>query len=77
MSKLPAIKPKDMCHFIESLGYECVRQRGSHRFYKHPKKLRYTTIPVHNTDLGKGLLRKILKDIDQSPESFLLQYNKK
>jgi len=65
-----------MCNFVETLGYICIRQKGSHRFYKHPMMHRYTTIPVHNIDLGKGLLRKILKDIDLTPELFIKTYSK-
>ncbi len=44
-------------------GWVEVRQRGSHHFKKEGFSY-LVTIPVHgNEDLGKGLERKILKDL--------------
>jgi predicted RNA binding protein YcfA (HicA-like mRNA interferase family) len=41
-----------------------------HRRYVHPDGRR-TTVPFHaGQDIGRGLLRKILKDIELSPEEF-------
>jgi predicted RNA binding protein YcfA (HicA-like mRNA interferase family) len=38
--------------------------------FRHPKG-RWTTVPVHKgKDLGKGILRKILKDADISVGEF-------
>jgi len=44
--------------------------RGSHIRFKHPDRRR-TVVPVHgNEDLGKGLLRTILNQIDLSKEEY-------
>ncbi len=48
-----------------------VRQRGSHKFFRHPDG-RTATVPDHRgEDLGRGILSKILRDAETSPEEFL------
>lgn len=52
------------------LGFTCIRQSGSHAVYHHPDG-RWTTVPAHKgRDLGKGILRKILKDAKISVDEF-------
>jgi len=46
-----------------------LRQQGSHKCFVHPDG-RQTVIPFHNEDIGRGLLRKILRDIDISVDSY-------
>ncbi len=71
MSRLPQVSPQRMCQVLERLGFELIRQRGSHRFYRHPDG-RATVVPFHpGEDLGRGLVRKILRDIEISREEFL------
>jgi len=51
-------------------GFERVRQKGSHVFYRHPDG-RTTTIPHHSgRDLARPLIREILREIDLAPEQF-------
>lgn len=71
MSKLKIITSSDMCRLLEKYGFEAIRQKGSHRFYKHSDG-RTTVVPVHAADLDRTLVRKILKDIDLSID----EYNK-
>lgn len=53
------------------LGFEAVRQTGSHVFYAHPDG-RTTTVPRHpGEDIDPTLVRKIIKDIRVSREEFL------
>jgi predicted RNA binding protein YcfA (HicA-like mRNA interferase family) len=54
---------------LEKLGFSCTRKsKGSHFRYKH-RDGRKTTIPVHKgKDIRRGLLRKILRDVDISIE---------
>jgi len=71
MSQLPTLRVKQIIKFIEKLGFELVRQKGSHCFYRHPDG-RATVIPVHSReDIGRGLFLEILKDIKISPKEFL------
>ena len=52
------------------LGFERVRQRGSHVFYRHPDG-RTTTIPHHKgRDIARPLIREILREVELSPDEF-------
>lgn len=65
---LPALRAKDLARVLTSLGFNPIRQRGSHQFWQH-KDGRATVLPRHSgTNLGTGLLRKILRDIELSPD---------
>lgn len=60
-----------MIGFLRSLGFAQIRQRGSHRFFAHPDG-RTATVPDHRgEDLGRGIVRSILRDADQAPEDFV------
>jgi predicted RNA binding protein YcfA (HicA-like mRNA interferase family) len=69
MSKLKIITSSQMCTLLESDGFENVRQRGSHRFYRHADG-RTTVVPMHASVLDRTLIRKILKDIDMSIDEY-------
>ena len=59
-----------MARVLRHLGFQLLRQRGSHAYYRHPDG-RITVLPVHRgEDIGRGLLRAILRDIEVSPEDF-------
>jgi predicted RNA binding protein YcfA (HicA-like mRNA interferase family) len=56
---------------LERAGFVAVRQRGSHVFLRHSDG-RVTVVPVHKgEDLGRGILRKILRDAELTSEEFL------
>jgi predicted RNA binding protein YcfA (HicA-like mRNA interferase family) len=68
MSHLPVLKPLEVASRLEALGFVEVRQRGSHKQYRHSDG-RCTTVPFHKgRDISPVLLRKISKDINISPE---------
>jgi len=59
-----------MDRVLLSLGFQPVRQKGSHVFYRHADG-RVTTVPKHpGRDLSRPLIREILRDIDLTPEQF-------
>ena len=65
------LKARDIMRVLNSLGFDGVRQRGSHIFFQH-RDGRTTLVPKHGgEDVGRGLLRQILKEIETSPEEFL------
>ncbi|MFH1831276.1 MAG: type II toxin-antitoxin system HicA family toxin [bacterium] len=71
MTKLPTISGKDLVKIIIKLGFSIARQKGSHLILKHSDG-RVTVVPCHNNeDLDKGLLKKILRDIDMSMDDFI------
>ena len=65
--KLPVLKPEELIRALEKLGFSCTRKsKGSHFRYKHSDGRR-TTVPIHKgKDISRGLLRKILRDVDIS-----------
>ncbi len=70
MSKLPALKAKDIIRVLLKLGFSKARQKGAHICFKHSDG-RFTLVPFHNReDIGRGLVRQILKEIEMTPEEF-------
>jgi predicted RNA binding protein YcfA (HicA-like mRNA interferase family) len=66
------LKPRQVIAVIERMGFVEIRQRGSHKQFRHIDG-RVTTIPDHRgRDLSPNLLRKILEDIHVKPEDFLM-----
>ena len=71
MTRLPAVSGERVVRALERAGFILVRQRGSHIFLRHPDG-RATVVPVHKgEDLGRGILRRILRDAELSREEFL------
>lgn len=60
-----------MLKILRMLGFELVRVNGSHHFFFNSITKKTATVPVHaNENLGIGLLKAILRDIDLSAEEF-------
>lgn len=72
MSRLPIVGFKEMERLLLRLGFESVRQKGSHIFYRHPDG-RTTTLPKHP---GKDLARPLIREIELTPEEFTTLLNK-
>jgi predicted RNA binding protein YcfA (HicA-like mRNA interferase family) len=71
MGKVPVLKPHEVSALLESLGFREIRQRGSHKQYRHPDG-RSTTVPYHRgRDISPVLLRLIAKDIGMTVEELL------
>ena len=75
--KLDVISYSELTKILKSMGFEMIRQKGSHQIYKHPDG-RQTVIPFHKgEDIGKGLLKSILNDpvipLSQQIMKFLVQ----
>jgi predicted RNA binding protein YcfA (HicA-like mRNA interferase family) len=65
------LKPRQVIAALQQLGFVEVRQRGSHKQFRHSDG-RMTTVPDHKgRDVSPGLLRQILEDIRVSAEDFL------
>lgn len=70
MNRLPTIDARTMERALLHLGFEAVRQRGSHVFYRHSDG-RTTTVPRHSgRDLARPLVREILREIELSSAEF-------
>ncbi len=71
MGHLPVLKPREIILLLETLGFVEVRQRGSHKQFRHANG-RCTTVPCHaGRDISPVLLRQIAKDIGLSVDEFL------
>jgi len=70
LPELRPAKPDEVTRVLEKMGFARIRQSGSHAVYHHTDG-RWTTVPMHKgRDLGKGILRKILKDAKISTAEF-------
>ena len=70
MSRLPIVRFRQIERVLLHLGFQAVRQKGSHVFYRHPDG-RTTTVPNDpGRDLARPLVREILREIDLTTEDF-------
>ena len=71
MGSLPVLKTVEVIRLLERLGFVQVRQKGSHRQFRHPDG-RGTTVPDHRgRDLSPFLLRQIARDIGMTADELL------
>ena len=71
MARLPRVSGRDAARAFASVGYEIVRQRGSHIRLRDATGARPPlTIPDHR-ELKSGLLRRLLRDAGMSFEEFI------
>jgi predicted RNA binding protein YcfA (HicA-like mRNA interferase family) len=64
MTKLPSLTGEQVIKALNKAGFQVVRQRGSHKYLKHPDN-RATVVPSHKGEtIGPGLLRKIIHDTE-------------
>jgi len=70
MPKLPVISGKKAIKKLEKVGYQIIRQKGSHvRLRCSDKTRKLITVPLHHT-LKSGLLHEIIKDANLTVEEF-------
>ena len=68
--KLKPVKAEKIIKVLSKLDFQIVRRKGSHVIMKHPDG-RVTVIPVHKgEELGRGILREIIKDAKVNKEEF-------
>jgi predicted RNA binding protein YcfA (HicA-like mRNA interferase family) len=71
MPSRPTLRADKLIRALERAGFQAVRQRGGHVRLKHDDG-RVVTVPVHSgQDVGRGLLRKILRAAELTPDEFL------
>ena len=72
MGTVPVLRPREVITILETLGFVEVRQRGSHKQFRHADG-RGTTVPVHGgRDIDPLLLRRIAADIGMTVQEFLV-----
>ena len=71
MGSIPVLKPKEVVSILAKLGFKEVRQRGSHKLFRHADG-RTTTVPFHSgRDISPILLRQIANDIELTIDEFI------
>ena len=71
MTRLAPISARELQTILSRLGFRLVRQKGSHALWQHDDG-RVTIVPVHRgEDIGRGLLRQILRDVGIDLEEFV------
>ncbi|HEC14018.1 MAG TPA: type II toxin-antitoxin system HicA family toxin [Acidiferrobacteraceae bacterium] len=71
MPGIPVLKSREVIAILTTLGFVEVRQRGSHKQFRHFDG-RATTVPVHQgRDISPILLRQIAKDIGLTLTEFV------
>jgi len=77
MTRLPIVDFITMERFLVKLGFNAIRRKGSHVFYRHPDG-RTTTLPDHKgRDISRPLAREILREIEITPEQFIQELKRK
>ena len=68
MPKLPVLEGQALVVALQKASFQITRQKGSHVRLRHPDG-RVVTVSIHQgKELGRGLLRKILRDAEWSLE---------
>jgi predicted RNA binding protein YcfA (HicA-like mRNA interferase family) len=71
MTKLPPLKAREVVKGLQTLGFEKVRQKGSHAIFHH-QDCRRAPIPIHPAKtVSPYLLSDILKQLGIDEDEFL------
>ncbi|MDO9464506.1 MAG: type II toxin-antitoxin system HicA family toxin [bacterium] len=69
--RLPSLNARQIIKILRNHGFVLARQSGSYAIFRHSDGRR-TTIPVHGKkDIGRGLLRQIMRDTEISLDDLL------
>lgn len=69
--RLPAVRPRQLVRVLERKGWRLDRTTGSHQVFVHDVVPHPVVVPMHNKDIGRGLLVRILQDAEISRDDFL------
>jgi predicted RNA binding protein YcfA (HicA-like mRNA interferase family) len=70
MPSIPLLRPRDVVRAFEQLGWQTVRQRGSHIILTKPGSLTTLSIPNHE-QVARGTLRALIVKAGLTVEEFL------
>jgi predicted RNA binding protein YcfA (HicA-like mRNA interferase family) len=77
MTRLPALKAREVARGLQVLGFEKVRQKGSHAIFHH-SDCRRAPLPVHPArTISPYLLSDILKQLEITEDKFLQAIDRK
>ena len=71
MTRLPPLKAREVIKGLQALGFERIRQKGSHAIFHH-EDCRRALIPIHPAKtISPYLLSDILKQLEIEEDEFL------
>ena len=70
MPLLPLVSGDDLVKALQKVGFEWERTAGSHMILVNVAEGRTLSVPRHR-ELGRGLLRRLVRDAGLSVEEFL------
>jgi predicted RNA binding protein YcfA (HicA-like mRNA interferase family) len=70
VSKLPSISGKECIQVLEQIGFYQKRRESSHIIMRRDEPFAQVVVPDHS-ELAKGTLRAIIRDIELSVEEFV------
>jgi len=77
MGIIPMLKSREIIRVLLKAGFKIIRQSGSHVRLIHGKNTqRQTTVPIHNADIPREILKEILKQAKISIRDFLILLKK-
>ena len=68
--RLPQVTAKELIAALKHAGFELDHQTGSHADLYNPVTRRQTVVPMHAGDIGRGLLKKIIKQAGLTEDTF-------
>ena len=68
--KLVPLSPEKTIKILEKFGFRQLRQKGSHLILAN-KEGKIVIILFHDKEIGKGLLRRIIKEAEIEKNDFL------
>ena len=71
MTRLPALKPREVIAILEKAGYYIDHITGSHYIMRHPDHPGRIPVPYHAKDIKRAVLHCIIKQSGLSQEEFL------
>ncbi|MFA5804833.1 MAG: type II toxin-antitoxin system HicA family toxin [Melioribacteraceae bacterium] len=70
MPPVPILRPREVVHAFEKLGWEVARQRGSHIILTKKGHIATLSIPNH-PEVARGTLRSLITKAGITVEEFL------
>ncbi len=68
--KLPLTSGKELVKILSKKGFKTTRIKGSHAQLENNEGIKIT-VPLHDKEIGRGLLSKILRDAKIPKEEYL------
>ena len=75
MPPVPILSPSDVIKIFQRLGWQMVRQKGSHIIMTRPGHIATLSIPNH-AEVARGTLRSLIAKAGLTIEQFLAASNK-